>query len=157
MKAALLASCLLVSACSSEGERPRTSITLSQLPTGTSTSARAVIWLWGYSSSLADARASLIEAYALPIEPGMPVAVEIPANPHEMIDQGHGPVSAADARFYFSVYVDVDGDGQLCPGELRQDFELSPWASFATPPTSIDVALTEIDANRPCEPIVPAI
>jgi hypothetical protein len=145
---------LATSGCSSSASS--TSITISQAPAGAfPAEARAIVWLWGYDEYLADASATLVASYVLPIVEMSALDVEVPDQPHELIDQGFGPVSAEDARFYFNVYVDLNGDGQLCPGDLRQDFDVTEFATFAIPPTTIDVAVTEIDSAGPCEPTVP--
>ena len=108
--------------------------------------ARAVVTLYGFDVALADAAASVIAEYRLAL-PGSALTVDIPDSPHELIDQGNGPVPVDRAKFYFNVFIDLNGDGQICPGDLRQDFDVSPFETFATPPSSIDLALIEIGSG----------
>jgi hypothetical protein len=106
--------------------------------------ARADVTLYGFDTSLADAAASVIATYRLAL-PGGALTVDSPDSPHELIDQGTGPVPAERAQFYFTVFVDLNGDGTICPGDLRQDFDKSPFETFAQPPSSIDLAMIEIE------------
>jgi hypothetical protein len=108
--------------------------------------ARADVTLYGFDTSLADAAASVIADYRLAL-PGGALTVDIPDSPHELIDQGNGPVPAERAEFYFDVFVDLNGDAKICLGDLRQDFDVSPFKTFATPPSSIDLAMVEIDTG----------
>ena len=117
--------------------------------------SRAIVWLWGEDRNLADASATLIERYTLTIEPAGRVMVLLPDRPHERIDQGLGPVEIDEATFHFSIFVDVDGDGALCPGDLRQDFVASHLAFFAALPASLRIALTPISSSDACMPTTP--
>src|SRR5262245_1963851 len=131
---------MILAACGSGSTT--TTFTLSE--TAFSPEARAHVTLYGFDTSLADAAASVIAEYRLAL-PGGALVVDVPDSPHELIDQGTGPVPAERARFYFDVFVDLNGDGQICPGDLRQDFDASPFETFALPPSSIDLTLIEID------------
>lgn len=131
----------------------QTTLTLTQLPADTGPEARAVVTLYGFDELLADAAADVIGRWQLPLDASGVVVLDVPADPNTLIDQGSGPVSEADARYYFIVHVDVNGDGQLCPGDLRQDYDNTDVQFFDTVPESFSVALAPIDADRSCETI----
>jgi len=114
--------------------------------------ARAIVSLYGYNTSVADEAATLIESYDLPA--AATLDLEIPANPHELIDSAHGPTTASEAKYYFAVYVDVNADGQLCPGDLREDFG-ADLVTFTTPPSALSVPMTPIATNTPCRSAAP--
>jgi hypothetical protein len=137
----------LLAACGSDRSDMPTSFVLSQ--STFPAEARAHVTLYGYDSGLADVAAGIVATYVLPL-PGGPVIVDIPDSPHELIDQGHGPVPVDRARFYFAFDVDLNGDGRICPGDLRQDFDRTPFQTYARPPSEIDLSLVEIEAGGPC-------
>lgn len=142
---------LLLLGCGSSGTE--TTLTLTQLPTDAGPEARVLVKLWGYDRSLADAAASPIGFWQLPLDASGVFQLDIPEDPHTLIDQGQGPVPASEAGFYFKVYVDLDGDGQLCPGDLHQDYDVTDQEFYdAVVPSSITVALAPFEAGRPCEP-----
>lgn len=115
---------------------------------------RGIAWLWGTATDVADVGASLIASYDRSMT-GRGFVIDVPENPHELIDQGHGPVTADRAEFYFDVFIDLDGDGMLCPEDLRQDYDETPFQTFATPPKTLSVVMTPIPATETCRSIVP--
>jgi hypothetical protein len=133
------------------GSESQTTLTLTQMPSAHGPEARVIVALWGYDRYLADAGASLIASWQLPLEPTGVVELDIPDEPHALIDQGEGPVAADQAGYYFQIHVDVDGDGQLCPGDLRQDYAVADQEFFDAVPTSLTVPLAPIEAGRACE------
>ena len=143
--------CLLLAACGSSAA----SFTLHTEFTETfEQPALAIIHLFGYEKTLADAPASLIETYEIEVGQ-MPATldIEIPDAAHERIDQGVGPVTADRAAFYFAVYVDVDGDAQICPGDWSQDFGVAePQVFDGQPPSTVAVAMKLNDESYVCRP-----
>ncbi|MDI1435367.1 hypothetical protein [Polyangium sorediatum] len=135
------------------GNTQGTTLTLAHEPLTLDEPATAHITLWGYDSRLADASATAIRRYTLEVT-ALPVDLEldIPANPHSLIDQGVGPVAREDAGFYFSLVVDVDRDGQQCEKDLVQDFDRSDFTSFdEEPPQTYKVFVKEYGSS--CTPI----
>jgi hypothetical protein len=116
--------------------------------------ARGIVWMWGTDANVADVGATLIDTYDQRLT-GAGLAIDVPENAHELIDQGFGPVSAENARFYFDVFVDQDADGELCPGDLRQDFEVTAFETYPVPPQTLSVALSTIPSSEACRSIVP--
>ena len=154
---AVLALALFLLGCGSESRSPsRITLALTQVPSAYGPEARVIVKLWGYDRGLADASASMIASWRLPLDATSVLELDLPADPHELIDQGAGPVRAEEAGYYFDVHVDVNGDDQLCPGDLRQDYGVAEPAFFvAVLPSSLTVPLTLIEAGRACEPALP--
>ena len=94
-----------------------------------SENSRALVLLWGYDRTLADAGATLISRFNQSASK-LPLKLDVPANPHELIDQGLGPVAQHNAKFYFNVFIDLDGDGQICMGDLVQDYDAADQQFF---------------------------
>jgi hypothetical protein len=116
--------------------------------------AETYVHLWGYDVHLADASASLIESYRFSVT-SLPVSqdLSIPSNLHRRIDQGHGPVSAEDAGFYLSVYIDRNRDGDICEGDFSQDYQRAEPEFFRSGlPSEIEIFVKENDSTYPCRP-----
>lgn len=81
--------------------------------------------------------------------------IDLPSDAVERIDQGSTPVPEEQARFYVSgIHVDLDGDGELCPGaDLEQDYEATPYDSFGPDevPDSLVVTMKPFSLTG-CEP-----
>ncbi len=130
-----------------------TILTLDHEPMTLDQPATAHVTLFGYDHNLADASATAVARYTLEVE-ALPVDLEldIPEDPHTLIDQEAGPVGPDKARFYFHIAVDVDLDGQLCEEDIIQDFDRSEFTSFATkPPEEHKVFVKRLGAA--CRPI----
>jgi hypothetical protein len=140
----------VLTACSS-GEKTELRTNRVDFPS----TARVIVWLWGYDNQVADLSASLIRAYDEPANQG-PILLEIPDEPHRLIDQGLGNVPQERASFYFSVYVDLNGDAQLCPGDLRQQVDDLPFYNGA-PPETIDAIFTPIETGNACMATTPLL
>ncbi|WP_437961182.1 hypothetical protein WME76_17140 [Sorangium sp. So ce119] len=132
-----------------------TRLTLDHEPLALGQPATAHVTLWGYDSHVADASATAVARYTFDVE-ALPVELDldIPEEPHTRIDQGFGPVEREDAKFYFSVVIDVGSDGQMCAEDLLQDYDRSDWMSFAEePPEEHRVFVKE--SGSECRPIDP--
>lgn len=119
-----------------------------------SADTRGIAWMWGTATDVADVGATLIASYDRPLT-GRGFVIDVPENPHELIDQGFGPVSADRAEFYFDVFIDLDGDGMLCPDDLRQNFDDTPFETYATAPETLSVVMELIPTSETCRSIVP--
>lgn len=89
-----------------------------------SAASRLTLSIYGYDTRIADQSATLIRTRVEPIT-ALPVVVSValPDDALARVDPTVGGDLAANVRFYLAgVYVDVDGDGAICPGELTQDF-----------------------------------
>jgi hypothetical protein len=109
--------------------------------------------VYGSDLNLADASATLLveqqhPLHALPLT----VPVALPADRHELIDQGYGPVAAEDAGYYLHIEGDVDGDGERCRGDLfpiRESFDTRFFEEKA--PERLTIPLMLITNDLGCE------
>lgn len=132
-----------------------TTLTLAHEPVTFDQPATAYVTLWGSDRQIADASASAVERYeievgALPAE----LKLTIPKNPHERIDQGHGPTARENANYYFSVTVDVGRDGKVCASDFVQDFDRTDVSAFGGVPPD-DYTITVKEYGDRCQPLDP--
>lgn len=173
MRTALLALPLLLAACGGAAQNldpepeplpaGETFVLDVSGPSGVDLGAGATlaVTIYGYDPNLADASASVVHTQRVPLT-SLPaeLAIVLPDDAAARIDQGHGPVAEARARYYLHVNIDLDGDGQICGGELRQDYGTDGNThSFgpAAPEASVPMPMLVIDAGNPCYPAFPGI
>ena len=109
--------------------------------------------LFGTDVNVADAEGSTIAdgSEAIDAFPAS-VRIQLPTNPHGLIDQGFGETRKKDASFWFYVTVDLDGDGRVCPGDLYEDFEGRDKDFFDEEvPRRVTVPMAVIPEDWPCE------
>jgi len=84
--------------------------------------ATSHITLYGYDPGIADQAANLI-VHVQKTVAELPAAIEVvlPADMHQLIDPGNP--SADEARYYWGVNIDLNSDGEICDGEILQDFD----------------------------------
>lgn len=120
--------------------------------------SRYAIVVYGYDPGVADAPASEI----LRAEPALDelpaeLAIDWPSDAYTRIDQGYGAVAAEDARYYVKVYGDVDGDGEICAGDLvfgdEVDFFDVSFFGPELPDEPIAQPLKIADESFPCGPV----
>lgn len=122
--------------------------------------ANAKILLFGINSTFQDNPATVIDVNILPVNK-LPVQFDLtwPQDAESLIDTP--PVTeAGQARYYFSVSVDIDGDGMICQGDLIRDFDQTPFLSFSERPTStttIVMKAQEIEFCRQFSDAVPVV
>jgi hypothetical protein len=107
-----------------------------------------LIRLYGYDGYESDIEATRILDHDVPLV-RLPLTIElvVPDDPHTRIVQG-APVDADDARYYFAIDGDLDGDGRICQGELElADFETTYEVSI---PRAIEVPLMRRTRDVPC-------
>ncbi len=83
-------------------------------------SSQLTVSLYGHDTTLADAPATLLETFEFPLA-ALPdtVTIVVPEDARERIEfVGKEPLPAENLGFYLVVDGHVDGDGQICPGEL---------------------------------------
>lgn len=83
-------------------------------------SSQLTVALYGHDTTLADAPATLLKTFEFPLA-ALPdtVPIVVPADARERIEfVGKEPLPAENVGFYLVAHGDVDGDGQICPGEL---------------------------------------
>ncbi len=114
--------------------------------------AEALVLLRGYDINDPSEMATIINVERFDVtELPTDLALENPDDPHLLIEQGLVEVSAEDARFYFTIYVDVDGDGQICPGDFGQDWSRSQLSSFGVNlPDTLELFVAERDDGLGC-------
>jgi len=103
----------------------------SDQPLSLGAAAKARISLWAYDSTIAD-QADTLLAVANTSVNALPSAVSM-----SVPDDAEGrvtPNSGASTRlcYYVSVVIDVDGDGQICPGDLRVDYDRASFRQTCT-------------------------
>ncbi len=100
--------------------------------------------LYGIDAFVADAAATRVVAIEREVS-GVPadVSLDLPDDLVSLIDEEVRPADPEDALFYFVLYLDGDGDGEVCDGEYwassGEHAELS-W-SGPQPPASIELDL----------------
>jgi len=116
------------------------------------------VTIYGYDPLLADVEASVIDTAELPLT-ALPATLEIvlPADAHTRIRVGDLPpeVAAADARYYLAVYGDLDGDGEICPGELAKQWDQRAGFGPDAPAAAMPITLIPYAADLPCRPALP--
>lgn len=128
------------------------SVALKGNDTIASTPSQLVYRLYGYDPGLADVSATLVFEKVITVDT-LPttVTLEWPLNASSLI---RPPVSSVDsARFYLNLQIDIDMDGQLCNGDLAQDYSQTDFFTVqGTPAEVIEYYLTTIDRpNESCE------
>jgi len=104
--------------------------------------------LYGIDAFIADASATRVATIAREVS-GVPaeLSLDLPDDLVSLIDEDVRPADPEDASFYFVIYLDSDGDGEVCDGEYwASSFdhaELS-W-SGPQPPASIELDLDPWD------------
>ncbi len=116
-------------------------------------SSQLTVSLYGRDTTLADVPATLLETFEFPLaaRPDT-VTIVVPKDARERIEfVGKEPLPAEDVGFYLVVQGDIDGDGQICPGELiRAGGSISFGPEIPSGPVA--VALIVKDAKYGCRP-----
>lgn len=114
--------------------------------------SQLVYRLYGYDPFLADISATLVYEKIITVDT-LPttVTLEWPANASSLIRPSVSDVDSA--RFYFNLQVDINMDGQLCNGDLAQDYSQTDFFTVKSPPTEVvQYYLTKIDRlNERCD------
>jgi len=159
-----LVACALVlaSACAdSDSDEAAGDIPVTLTLTGPATSAlgasaRVHVTVFGYDGNLADVGADRIVVASAAVA-ALPTTMtfDFPADASTQIVEG-APVPAGSAVFYALVTVDVDGDGQICPGDLIDATPASPkgWSSDG-PTGPVAVGLVVAGADYTCRSATP--
>jgi hypothetical protein len=130
-----------------------TTLTLEHEPVTFDQPLTAYVTLSGSDRQVADASASVVERYEIEVR-ALPVELEltIPKNPHERIDQGHGPTARENANYYFSVTIDVGRDGKVCANDFVQDFDRTDFSVFGEAPPDDYTIIVKEYGDR-CQPL----
>ncbi len=116
------------------------------------TPVQLIYRLYGYDSRLTDSIATLIFETVSGIDT-LPttVSLEWPLDAHHII---RPPVSSEEnARFYLNLQVDLNMDGQICNGDLIQDYSLTDFFTLGSVPIeTLEFFLTKLDSDtEECE------
>lgn len=107
--------------------------------------AKAIIKLYGVNRMAAGNKATLLAEEQVSITE-LPTAIQLvwPTDAHKLITEPSVP-DASEADYYFNIMVDTNNDGQLCQGDLRQDFAKTPFTKLTgKPEQSLSYQLTPV-------------
>ncbi len=110
--------------------------------------AKARVVLFGINSTFVDQPGTLIDEIILAVT-DLPVLYELdwPKDAHTLI-QNPPVTDPSNARYSLFVTIDVDGDGMMCQGDLRRDYDVSPNVSFSARPTgTTTIVMTEQEVD----------
>lgn len=103
-------------------------------------SPQVTFTVWGYDELAADTSASSLLVSSYDLRPqSVPYYLRFSESDLQSIEYQSG--SANSLRFYITMNVDVDGDGQICNGDFRQDYSISPPERF---PVTEKVVIREV-------------
>lgn len=129
---------------------------------GVEITGTAMIGLKAYFRGITDnaSPASVLDIHLRDVD-GLPTTLRIDFadDPHTLFDNSD-PELADQLLFFYTVTIDVDGDGQICPGdwirdgvtELFTDTDGTIYTGFVTPPSSFQIALTPAPNDYRCHP-----
>lgn len=114
--------------------------------------SQLVYRLYGYDPYLADVSATLVFERIISLDT-LPTTINLdwPVDASSLI---RPPVASAEsARFYLSLQVDLDMDGQICNGDLAQDYSQTDFFTLQIAPAEgLEYFLKKIDRpNESCE------
>lgn len=121
----------------------------SPLETNLGPEARIFLNLYGINTNIADVSATKIDSQTFYIEKTpFQYKITFPENAHTLIKN---PVvkTADEAKYYYTFYIDINGDDKICKGDYRQDYDNSSIDFFETkPPKEITFNIFEIEDDR---------
>jgi len=109
---------------------------------------RVVFTVWGYDELEADVSATEIKVIDYEIRPqSVPYYVRFAESELRQIEYQSG--STDSLRYYITMAVDVDSDGQICNGDFRQDYTLSRPERFTVEQAALvrEISLSEISGE----------
>ena len=109
---------------------------------------RVVFTVWGYDELAADVSATEIKVIDYEIRPqSVPYYVRFAESELRQIEYQSG--STDSLRYYITMAVDVDSDGQICNGDFRQDYTLSRPERFTVEQAALvrEISLSEISGE----------
>ena len=109
---------------------------------------RVVFTVWGYDELAADVSATEIKVIDYEIRPqSVPYYVRFAESELRQIEYQSG--STDSLRYYITMVVDVDSDGQICNGDFRQDYTLSRPERFTVEQAALvrEISLSEISGE----------
>lgn len=112
---------------------------------------RVVATIYGYDEFVADAPATVLKQFDVPtLAAGEIYEFGFDRSDLDKIEFQSGVTD--ELGFYIVPHVNIDGLGEICNGDYRQDFEVTEPTLFnaATFVHPLEMHLTEID-NQPCE------
>ncbi len=116
-------------------------MTLQDLPQVTFT-------IWGYDGLAADVSATRIKVASFDLRPqSVPYYLRFSDSDLQSIEYQSG--STDSLRYYITMGVDVDGDGQICNGDLRQNYALSQPERFPVTQTEVvrEIQVSEVSGE----------
>jgi hypothetical protein len=115
--------------------------------------ASLVITIYGYDPHVIDVAPTFITRWTSAVR-WLPDRFDLtlPGDAVARIDQGFGPVDEALARFSLgTTFLDVDGDGRICAGDLTQaNAGYAPISFPAVGYGPLAVPMVPVDGTGPC-------
>ena len=109
---------------------------------------RVVFTVWGYDELAADVSASEIKVIGYELRPqSVPYYVRFAESELRQIEYQSG--STDSLRYYITMGVDVDSDGQICNGDFRQDYTLLRPERFTVAQAALarEIPLSEVSGE----------
>ena len=105
-----------------------------------------VFTVWGFDELVADVSASEISSSEFPLRPqSVPYPLRFSASDFEAIEFQTGQSEAM--KFYVTFGIDVDGDGSVCNGDFRQDYNVSRPERFPVTLSNVSQAIEIIEVS----------
>ena len=142
----------LSTACASEDTNSSYQIQLQNSQSPQLQNAKVKVKLYGTNIRSAGNIATLLSETITEID-AIPatISLEWPQQAQQLIAEP-AVTNPEDAGYYLNISVDVNNDGRFCSGDLRQDFNKTPFKMMANKPkTPLQYELIAI-ANEICEP-----
>jgi len=107
---------------------------------------KVVFTVWGFDELVADVSASEILKSEFPLRPqSVPYPLRFDASELQSIEFQSGQPDAI--KYYVTFGVDVDGDGSICNGDFRQDYNLSRPERFPVSLSKVSQSIEIIEVN----------
>jgi len=107
-----------------------------------------VFTVWGFDELVADVSASEIFSSEFPLRPqSVPYPLRFSASDFESIEFQSGQPEAV--KYYITFGIDVDGDGNVCNGDFRQNYNVSRPERFPVTLANIsqDIEIIEVSGE----------
>lgn len=104
--------------------------------------------IWGYDELAADVSATSIKVASFDLRPqSVPYYLRFSDSDIQSIEYQSG--STDSLRYYITMGIDVDGDGQICNGDLRQNYAVSQPERFPVTQTKVvrEIQVSEVSGE----------
>lgn len=108
-------------------------------------------WVYGYDNFVADVSATRMgEWMQVPVHSGDFFRIGLDAAAFDLIEYQSGVVESL--RFYTGFSVDLDGNGEVCNGDLAQNYDVTDFASYPYSKNYVlEVVQLKVIDYKPCQ------